>query len=424
MRLLVSTEKYNYDGYKVVSSLKNIDFAKYDTVIYNNSTDEKFETILLLTKANEFINKIIYINEDINGLYYGFFSGLDADIYNDITLIQDRDTLEYIVDNYKSTGMTIKKATDDVETLSKFVDSVSKENAETLDKLIRNALWIKSLESSVNNVENALVRTNQSNTSMVEMFSKAAEIITDLQESYEKTNSDIEKLRLEIEQKAVLQEPVEKNQSSAFFYSTYKVPNTIPKVLYIRVYSPCKYLNNFIMAYQHYLRMERPSTSGQPFTSKVLLAAPKLKQFLKKYEAIPRLAPETISTINLGSVGDFFVTFEPKPIVLNAFFDMRADLYIVIDMMYGDNLIAGAKVIPLNAITGVSDIARFNLKPQDTIMSFNGVSNSIIIPYIREYNSKTVTESKKRNLYYETCKGVDDKGTAKAYTRLDKLLFV
>lgn len=406
MRLIVSTNGYSHHKYNTTKTLKNVDWGNIECLIFHSSIDNEVDIILELSKAGEKVKKIIYINQTINSLFYGLFAGINADIYNDATMLEDESILDFLVDNYKETGMTIKSPDADVDTISKFLATVSKENAETLKKLVANASWLRTLEYSVNNVGTALVRTNEANTNMVEMFNRTAEMISDLEESHVKTTQEIEKLSKYIEDTE--KRSATGKQNTAFFFSTYQVSNTVPKVLYIKVYSPCRFLNSFISAYQHYLKMDRQ------ISSKVLLAVPKLKNFMTKYDSLPRLAPETVNSLNLASLGDSFVTFEPKTAVLNAFFNMKTELFIVIDMMFGDNLLSGPKVIPICAVNGMSDMQKFGVQPNRCIISFTGMQANIIIPYLKDYIK--ASESARRTFYSDKCK--DD-----GYKKLNILLW-
>ena len=413
-QIVVSTNRYDYMSFKCIQSLQNVEWEHVECLIFHSTKDNDVDTILELSKAGDYVKKVIYINQQINSLYYGLFAGMEADIYTDEGMLNDEETLSYLVEEYGKTGMTIKAPSMDMETISKFVATVSKENVETLSKLVKNNLWLQTLETSLKSVETALVRTDEANVGMVEMFNKTSEIISALEEGHVRTTEEIEKLS------AYLAKVEENNRNNSnnnnmFFFSTFQVPNTIPKVLYIRVYSPCRYLVSFISAYQHYLKMTKQ------INSKILIAVPKLKQFIKKYEKLPRLAQDTVmnNTRNLMAQ-EIFVTTEPKPQILNAFFNMRTDVYFVIDMMFGDALIQGAKVVSLDALSGVSDIPRFGLKSDRCIVPHIGSNLNIVIPHFSKYNTPGLANSaaditSKRTKYFEGCKD-------KSFARIDKLL--
>lgn len=413
IKIVVSTNHYDYMNFKCIPSLQNIEWENVECLVFHSTRDNDVDAILELSRAGDCVKKVIYINQRINSLYYGLFAGMNADIYNDENMLNDEETLSYLVDEYGNTGMTIKAPSNDMETISKFVATVSKENVETLSKLVKNNLWLQTLETSLKSVETALVRTDEANVGMVEMFNKTSEIISALEEGQTRTTEEIEKLSNYL---AKIEENSNKNSNNnnMFFFSTFQVPNTIPKVLYIRVYSPCRYLISFISAYQHYLKMTKQ------VNSKILIAVPRLKQFIKKYEKLPRLAQDTINTNRNLASQEIFVTTEPKPQILNAFFNMKSDVYFVIDMMFGDALIQGAKVSSLDAVSCVSDIARFGLKSDRCIVPHIGTNLNIVIPHFQKYNTPGLANSQadttsKRTKYFEGCKD-------KSFARLDKLL--
>ena len=420
MKLVVTTEKHYYNEFTIIQSLQNIDWSTVDVLIYHSSQDNSVDTILEISRAGENVEKIIYINKELNSLFYGLFAGLKADIYDDESFLQDDETLGFLVEEYGQTGLTVKSANVDVETITKLLDTISNETPESLSKKINNAIWMKSLESSIKNVETALVRTDEANINMVEMFNKTSEIIETLQQGQTRTTEEINKLSAylkDIEEKAT-------NRNSGgtlFVYPPFSVSNTTPKVLHVRVYSHCRYLFSFLSAYQDYLKMNKQ------INTKMLIAVPKLSQNVKKYNGVEfcRLAPDTINIRGIEQ-NNLFVTFEPKSMVMSKFFSMRADMFIVIDMMMGDEgLVKGAKVITLNAISGISDIKRFGLDQKRCIISPLGLSGNIVIPTLPGYTFTQVPGKgavptniqTKRGKYYERCKDG-------AYAKLDAFLGV
>lgn len=416
MKLVVSREKRNYNDFQYINTLQNIDWSNVEVLIYHSSIDSDVDAILEISRAGETVEKIIYINEDIKALFYGLFTGLKADIYNEETYLEDEETLDFLVTEYKNTGMTMKSANTDVEAITKLLATISNETPESLAKKLSNEIWMKSLESSIQNVETALVRTDEANTNMVEMFNKTSEIIDTLQQGQTRTTEEIEKLSKYLKE---IEERTTANRSGTLFvFPTFTVPNTVTRVLHVRVCSPCKFLFSFLNAYQDYLKMNKQ------LSTKTLIAAPKLQQFIKKYEGSDfcRLAPDTLNIRGIEQ-NNLFVTFEPKNQIMSKFFGMKADVFILIDMMFGEPLVKGAKVVTVNALSGLSDIKRYNVDPKRCILSNGGLTSNIVIPTLAGYaytsipgkgNVPTNIQTK-RGKYYEKCKD-------NAYLKLDNLL--
>lgn len=420
MKLVVTTEKHYYNEFQVIQSLQNIDWTAVEVLVYHSSQDNDVDTILEISRAGETVEKIIYINQEINSLYYGLFAGLKADIYNDESFLQDDETLGFLVEEYGETGLTMKSPNMDVETITKLLDTIATETPESLAKKISNPMWMKSLESSIKNVETALVRTDDANVNMVEIFNKTSEIIETLQQGQTRTTEEINKLSSylkDIEEKAMNRN---NNSAGVSIYPPFTVPNSAPRVLHIRVCSPCKFLFSFLNAYQDYLKMNKQ------INTKMIIAAPKLPQFIKKYESADfcRLAPDTINIRGIEQ-NNLFVTFEPKSMVWSKFFSMRTDIFIVIDMMMAEGIVKGSKVITLNAVSGISDIKRYQLDPKKTIISVMGLNTNIVIPSLQGYSFTQVPGKgtvptniqTKRGKYYERCKDG-------AYAKLDAFLGV
>ena len=125
MNYIISEDNYRHGKYKTKKNLKNIDWSEVDCLIFHESSDKELETIMEIAKAKDKVSKIIYVNENIHPLYYSVFKGLNADIYNDISMLSDEDTIDFLVENYKETGMTVKSAAVDVETISEFAKTIS-----------------------------------------------------------------------------------------------------------------------------------------------------------------------------------------------------------------------------------------------------------------------------------------------------------
>lgn len=398
-RVLVSINNYDLPDITCVKSFKNLEFDKIGCLIFHSTADSDLETILALRNIKGVIPKVIYINKNINPLYYCIFTGLNADIYDTEESLMDSSVIEYMIDNYKNTGFTIKSPSTDVETLAKGIATLSSTNIESLQKLISNDFWVKTLNTAVSNVDSAISRASEININIVDMLVETSKLVESLEMSNESTVQELEKL------KEILAEVTKKEKpNTPFIFHTYRVPATIKKVLYIKAFGNCRYLNSFFLAYQHYLKMSKQ------YSSKVLLVLPKLKQYMKRYNEIPRLARDSVNMINFRG-SDFFITFEPQKMVMDEFFNQQGvDVFIVIDLMMGDHLLEGHMVKTLYALSGVSDLKRFNVRPQDAIMSIVSHPESIRIPHIQGYSE--ANEVTRRNMYSTRC--------AEMFARLDK----
>lgn len=401
MKVIVTTKEIPaIKGYKIVSSIRNLDWQKVTCLIFNSTKDDDLTFLLELAKIRGIVNCIIYINSDIDPLYCSVFNGLGADIYNDEASLQDKDILDFMVNKFGKTGFTLASATQDFSHLNKCITDVLKANDIKADKLLKNELWLKTLNSALASLDTSIARSGQVDTDMVELLGKAQNLISELKANNEKVQQELENLATNVEVFSTGATGV------PLIYGCYTVPSATKKILYIKFYGHCQYLTSFLMAYQHYLKQIKS------YSSKFLAIYPKLPVYMTKYQEMPRLASDSISIISMDYTA--YCTFEPKKSILEKFFNTDQDLYIVIDLMYGNDLLKGAHVKKMNAVSGLKDLDRFGLKAKDTFFSVCGDEAGFVIPYLQGYSKDTASDTARRAKYFEQCKIL--------YERLDKIL--
>lgn len=399
--LLISINNYEIEGVKCSRTFRNIDWSEISCLIFHSSSDSDLDISLELSNIKGKLEKVIYINKSINPLYWCIFMGLDADIYDSEDYLQDASVLNYLIDNYKNTGMTIKAPDSDVETLAKCIENIASSNMEMVQQMLSNDFWLKTVNTAVTNVGAVIDRANKANIDVVAMIDRAKALIDSLERSQENTTRELEKLKQKIDEVERKERP-----NAVFSYNTYPVPATVQKVLYVRVYSHCRHLNTFLRAYQHYLKMTMQRTS------RMLITVPKLKLYMEKYNDIPRLSPDNVDMINMGA-SDLYVTYEPKKVVLDRFFSQNVNLFIVVDMMFGEPLLKGHMVEEFYSASGVSDIRHFHLDPSRTISPMVSLEGGISLPFIKNFS--TFNANVKKAKCFEHFK--------ERYEKLDSVLF-
>lgn len=400
--LLVTTGNYKLKDIRSVKSFMNIDWSGVSSLIFHSTIDGDLDIIKELTSLKDRVEKVIYINSKINPLYYCIFTGLDADIYDSEDFLGDEEMLTFLVEAYKETGMTMKSANDDLDTLAKSIATISSSSFDGLQKLLSNEYWTRTLTTAVSNIDHTLARANEININVVDMLSESNKLIQELEESNGKTTEEISKLN------NIIKDMERKNKpSTPFIFSSYTVPVNVPNVLLIKAYGQCRYLNSFILAYQHYLRMTKQ------VNTKVLFIMPKLKLLMQKYrEVATRLAPDSINIVEFQN-SQVFVTFEPKKLVMDSFFNQKGvQAFIVVDLMFGDKLVEGHMVKELFAVSSMTDIKNFNLQVEKCIIPISATKHNIHIPHIKNYIS--ANDSTRKSLYFDKC--------STQFTTLDNIL--
>jgi len=406
MRVLVSKEKLGKrEGYLVTDTLSNIDdFSKVEVLIYHSSMDSLVDVVFILSNLKNQNVKLIYINQSVDPLLYTIFKGLDGDIIDNKEIIYDLDLINFVVDNYKNTGMSVKDTISDVETVVKSLELLSKSDKDKVLDLLKNKFWLKKLDNALANIETSIVRSDKLNKEVVALVEDAKNLVDNLKQWNESTNIELENtLRFleEMEQKSRVNSP--------YVYSSYNVPVSVTKVMYIKVYGTCKYLNSFILSYIHYLK----NHMGKKV--KGLFILPKFKLFLSKFENVARLAPDSVDIMDFN-VSDYYITYDPKKIVFDAFFSQNANLYILVDYMFDtEDIVKGYNITKFYAVGGKRDIDKFRLNPTYCISSLTSYYNCTVIKHIKGYQAET-SDLIRQQLYFKNMK--------ETYENISKLLEV
>ena len=400
--MLITTANVTLKNFVVVDSIMVVDWGTTEGLIYNDSKDDDLAVLSEIAKVKDSLKYIIYINSDIKPVFFSLFSGINADIYDNSELINDEDILDFMVSQYGKTGMTLKSSVQEFKDLNKSLDAVLKDDGNGVLNLAHNRLWRKTVSGALAKVDTTLARADQINSDMVGIIGKAKAQADKLVD----TNKEM------TDQLASLNETISEFSNgispTPMIYAAYKVPAATKRVLYIKSYSHCNYLMTFLIAYQRYLKQ----TMG--VDSRLLLVLPNLSIYAARYKEIPRLAVESLGVMtNLNK--DIYCTFEPKRDIMRRFFEGNNLLYIVVDEMYSNAIIStGAKVEKFYAVSGTSDIERFELDPSRTFFSTNGIETGYVIPYIENYRTSYTNVSARLQAYYAACKNL--------YNRLDKEL--
>lgn len=409
MKIIVTTKNIDLNGFVVIKSLEKVDWGKVEVIIFHETIDTELNTILNLTEAAKHVEKTIYINKDLNNLYYVLFQGMmKGDIFTDEEFLDDAETLQYLIDNYKRTGMGVKPVNAEIEKIIQYLSEISTSNLEIVQRYLKSEVMQTSINKSLVSVQNTIEEKEELENQMITYFQQSLDFITEFMEDKKKQEESIQKLKTHLEDLEIKRGLG--TESRKFIFPTYPVPNSVPKVLYIRALSPVIYLQSFMIAYLDYLKNERRKRV------KMLIATPMLKLMIEKYKHLPNISPESVKTVSLNT-SDLFVTHEPTSEVLNKFFNGKEDIYIVVDLMYGEPLLTGAKTVKVTAVQGVGDISKHGLDVTRTITPISGYSNGILIPRISGYHE--MNEVQRLTTYATKVNSATKTG---AYAKLDRLI--
>lgn len=392
-KIIVTKRNMKISGYVVLKSIKGIDWSGVQGIVFNNSEDDDLTVMLELSRLKDNLSFIIYTNNTIRPLFFSLFNGLNADIYADESCLEDKEILDFIVNKFGKTGFTIPSPKQDFQALYKNISDILSANTNKSAELLGSDLWKKTVNGALATVDTALARSNQINSDMVEILSKAHKYNAELMENNKAISKELESIN-----ETVANAYSNGISSSPILYPCYRVPSSTKKVLYIKFYSHCPYIKSLLLAYQHYIR------STFLLSSRILLILPSLPSYTTRYSDMSRLASDSIGVISQDDERKWGLccTFEPKRSIMEKFFSTNNDIYFVIDEMYGNDLISGAHVLKYNAVCGLKDLDRFNLSPKQTFFAISGAEQGLIIPYIKDY--KDGTDTVRRTKYFNNCK--------------------
>ena len=184
---------------------------------------------------------------------------------------------------------------------------------------------------------------------------------------------------------------------------------TVPLLL-IREYSPCRYLTSFALGYTHHVHFSKNKSV------KLIVIHQKGTCVAKKYDEFTAINEESAGYATLYN-SEYIATNTPKKDILREIFKQPVDAFIVVDRLYGGQDIISGKISKLNAVSGKSDIKRYSIKPEDTLLSNVSLNETEKKEYFGTLKRMTNYPDEKdgRLAYYE-------QACEEMYEKLDKLL--
>lgn len=412
MKYIVSTEDFKLRGYIVAKSLKDVDISACECLVFNDSIDDSVDDILILSKLRGKEIKCIYIAAEIDPLYSIAFNALDGLIvhYNEPeSLLHDKEVLDYMVQNYKTSNMGIKSASQEfeslVECIKELCDTTDRKDVATLvDSTVNNNLWKKNLQVKIASVDAAVALSEVKDDVTLKLIKKLGGMLDEVTQSNAETTYSLGEL-----QKTLAEMQVSSKQNTITCYTKYTVNPANKHVLYVKEYSTCPFLKSFMCAYIRHIKR------AKELNFKMLLILPKLKNVMEKYSEMPRLSPDSIKLVNIDDSDkeSVFITYEPTKAVMDKLFNSKYDGYIIVDCTFGADLIAGPTVTKLMAVSSCKEMIKLKVPENKTIMAMIDTGKNIGIPYFEEYASHK-NDTAKISMYVTNCEH--------QYEKIDKML--
>lgn len=393
-----------YKNFKIVDDLASIiNILKKDDVLVLHSIEGKTLDIgIFLSEAtSKGVKNIIYINKNPNQMIASAIKANNGVVETDEELL-DEDSLEYIIADYDNiVGTTELAKTDGISFLTDFIEAFL--NGESR---VNNSMYQDRVQTALNEV----VRKTEKNEVVITSISNLAlDLFNDVQSSFAEQNMIRQKLHdkvTELKQSLNSQRSVNTNlgSNSIYLFPTVKYTGLKP-VLHIKELVECRYLQSFLLGYMNYLEIVKHKKV------KLIVCCQSFKDIISRYNTYTNITRSNVKIKRLLEER-ILVTQEPKKDIMYSLIDSNSDVVIVIDKMYGDNIVDGTKVKRLYSVNGISNMKRFMLKPNKCILAEKRVKDLFVaIPKIDNYPADEETRKK---AYIEVCRD--------RYEKLDRLL--
>lgn len=405
MNVIVSnTLRDSYKNYKVVSKLSDaVTLDGVSCLILHSFTEEDFEVGITLSElAKKGVKRFAYVSEDISLVVKMLISGLDGLIEDADFYFENEEDLDALLDDFFSS----KDNNSDLSATTEIITEFLKGFANNDDK-VKSPVFLEQ----VNDAVNALVVTNTENEVAIRDMSKAT---VDTFRHVSSTINAMEEQRNLLEEQLASFEQSLQNQTrstvrvdsgTVWVFPTYNYMGK-SKILYIREYAPCRYLTSFVLAYANYVNYNLAKKC------KVVFIHARGQGVSKRYsQGFTCITQESEGNKSLYT-NPIIATNNPKKCVMDELTHTGEPLIIIVDRLYGgDSIISGQRITRLNAVSGVSDLKRFNLSVEETLFPIIKVPNSFgTISHMMKYPHDERTRLSK---YYETMKELFEQINAK-----------
>lgn len=381
-----------------MKELRELGVSGIDTVILH-----KLENIAELNLCFDLVQlhvdgvkKFLYVSDTQSATLQTVITGLHGQLFTD----------EFYYDS-----------DDDLLELLSFVDEVEDDDTDGSVSVVRDLvnnlqakgtglspIYVEQLNEAVNSLELQLYDTNTKLQSMgessINLISEAKYAIA----SIKQMNDSLKNTIVEMENRVNNSPRATMGQSFIFPDVPYVGNN---KILYIREVSPCRYLTSFFLAYLKYLRTRKN------VDAKLVVLFAKGTDTLKKYENCSTITEDTLrssTAINNLVNNEIIATNVPRRDVVQALIKGTRPNIIVLDRLYrGKPLLCsgsgGASQIKrLEAVSGKSDIARYNLNVAHSIFPVSGPKGCFLcIPHFKKIDMSS-DDSAKYVCYNDNCK--------------------
>lgn len=403
---ILSSDKFT--NYKVVPSLKDakqIVDKKGCKVILHHTSESDATASLSIVALNR--NLVAYISDKPSPALSMSVNGIGACVIEDEFYFDDESELDYCIQELDDGGDLVESPLSTLENNMSIIQNFVKA-FKSGDSVIQTDFYMNSVEQAIEDVTRCIketdVQVRSTNDSIISILREVRGIIDNINNSRLELESKLSELEQTLSTERVRQ-PVLPSafQNAVSIFPPVKYLGTA-KVLHVCEVSPCRFLTSFLLGYYYHLKLVKEKKV------KLIVIHQKNKRSNLRYTSFTRVMPQTLHETDLV-LSPMVVTDTPKLDVINKLTRLGDDVIIVLDRLYGDNILEG-QIETLYAVSGLADIERFKLNVNRCIFTEVTPKESFLcIPRIKQYDRNPSTRQAQ---YHQHC--------ADKYVKIDEML--
>lgn len=420
MRVIWSTEltDRHFDNYTIVSSVQELralfeQEGNAEILIVHNLIGIKDAVVVYeLAKLRDKVDVFAYVSEQPVPAVKSSLIGLGAKIFEDEFYFDSDEDLDALVE---AASTYYDDSGESFSIVRSFV------NSEVGVSGVLTPMQIEQINEAINSLEVAL---SDAETKLQSVNSFYLDFIVKVKSTLDAINFENNNLKVQLQELVNHREntqSVRTTMATSMFYPSVPYTGT-SKVLYIREVGNCRYLTSFLMAYMYHLNMVK--NANAKLVILIPRATPALaKKYSDKFNKFTFIGDETKDS---QGVADFYkrdkiVTNTPHKSVIHSILTSDCPYIIILDRLYRDSDFIldnrTSNVKKIYAVSGISDVSRYNLNLSTCIFPIVQVSGALMyIPHISNFLQTGQTVDSKYAKYMQSSVCLE------GFATLDKLL--
>lgn len=410
MRVVVTTNtNRQYSNYRVLKTLHDVTkLSEVEYVIVNTYSDADISLGSIVSELRKKFNcHFFYITAEPRAVMQLLLNGVSGIYLEDEFYLDDEVELDCLIDSYQNdcTDLVVSDTQSNLTIVKNFMTAYARgEECCSLPYYISQTNYaLAELEAESMRKD---LQIKEMGTSALEVFERASGYIAQLEKSSKLASQQLAELTRRTET------PRSRFGGITYFPTVKYNPPPTKKVIVVKEYSPCRYLTSFLLSYMNYLKIMRNKRVKLIFTvQKGVLIYTKYSSDIFTF-----ISQESIGKTNLYENEIIATNVPMSNSLINMVSSGSYDVIIVVDRLYGEVILQGNNIKQISAVSGETDLKRYNLNPRNCIFSHITYPNELVhIPTIKGYPPATARD-RRVAIYSQICNQLD------LYTKLDNYL--